>query len=95
MSPWVPEETRSRSVVSRAAPFPFDEGETAEGEEPPDGIPGDAPVFFSAHPKARLARPTEAQKINVENGFIGQAPPQWINKSRNILEPPKKNKMGG
>lgn len=74
MSPCVPEETRSRPVVSRAVPA--DEDETAEGEEPPDGVPGDAPVFFSAHPKARLARPTEAQKINVENGFIGQAPPQ-------------------
>jgi hypothetical protein len=42
----------------------------------------------------KVARPKEAHRNNFENGFIGQAPPQWINKSGNILESLKKNKMG-
>jgi hypothetical protein len=66
----------------------FDDGAAADPGSPV------TPVFISAHPMAKVARPKEAHRNKLESGFIGQAPPQWINKSRNILENPQKNKMG-
>jgi hypothetical protein len=67
---------------------PLDDGAAA------DPVPPVVPDFISAQPMAKVARPKEAHRNNFENGFIGQAPPQWINKSGNILESPQKNKMG-
>lgn len=58
-----------------------------------DPVPSDFPLFISAQPKAKIVRPKEAHRNMLENGFIGLAPPQWINKSRNILETPEKNKV--
>jgi hypothetical protein len=88
---------------SLTVPVVFEDGDGDDGDDGDDGgddgdetaglVPGVAPVCFSAHPIVRTARLKEAQRNNVENGFIGQAPPQWINKSGNILESPKKNKM--
>jgi hypothetical protein len=67
---------------------PLDDGATADPVSPV------VPDFISAQPMVKVARPKEAHRNNLENGFIGQAPPQWINKSGNILESSKKNKMG-
>ena len=86
VSPCVPVDTRVGPVFT-ALTLPFDDGEAA-GSVPPVGS-----VFISAHPMAKVAKPKEAHRNNLENGFIGQTPPQWINEVRNILENPEKNKM--
>jgi len=87
VSPWVPVDTRVGPVFT-ALTLPLDDGEAGVPVSPV------APLFVSAHPMAKVARLKEAHRNNLEIGFIGQTPPQWINKSRNILENLKKNKMG-
>lgn len=68
-------------------------GEVDVAGEAGDPAPPVVPLFIPAHPNAKVVRPKEAQRNNLENGFIGLAP-RWINKSGNILESPQKNKMG-
>jgi len=87
VSPCVPVDTRVGPVFT-ALTLPLEVGEAGVA------VPSVAAVFVPAQPIVKVARPKEAHRNNLEDSFIGQAPPQWINKSANILENPQKNKMG-
>ena len=87
VSPCVPVDTRVGPVFT-ALTLPLEVGEAGLA------VPSVAAVFVPAQPIVKVARPKEAHRNNLEDSFIGQAPPQWINKFANILEYPQKNKMG-